>query len=74
MLNKSEHTNFRLRAEIKIKIQDDGYEIDALEEQPARSFLEDPNLLKLRSLDCSSPFFLSDNSIWGQWTLMLQIL
>ena len=22
--------------------------------------------LKLRSLDSSSPFFLSDNSIWGQ--------
>ena len=28
--------------------------------------LEDRNLLKLRSLDSSCPFFLSDNSIWGQ--------
>ena len=28
--------------------------------------LEDPNLLKLRSLDSFCPFFLSDNSIWGQ--------
>ena len=27
--------------------------------------LEDRNLLKLRSLDPSCPFFLSDNSIWG---------
>ena len=25
-------------------------------------YLEDPNLLKLRSLDSSCPFFLSDNS------------
>ena len=30
------------------------------------SCLEDRNLLKLRSLDSSCPFFLSDNSIWGQ--------
>ena len=36
--------------------------------------LEDPNLLKLRSLDSSWPFFLSDNSIWGQWTQMPQML
>ena len=28
--------------------------------------LDDRNLLKLRSLDSSFPFFLSDNSIWGQ--------
>ena len=28
--------------------------------------LEDRNLLKLRSLDSSFPFFLSDNSIWRQ--------
>ena len=27
--------------------------------------LEDPNLLKLRSLDSSCPFVLSDHSIWG---------
>ena len=30
-----------------------------------RNNLEDRNLLKLRSLDSSCPFFLSDNSIWG---------
>ena len=30
----------------------------------AFKYLEDPNLLKLRSLDSSCPFFLSDNSIW----------
>ena len=30
------------------------------------SNLEDRNLLKLRSLDSSCPFCLSDNSIWGQ--------
>ena len=30
------------------------------------SILEDPNLLKLRSPGCSSPFFLSDKSIWRQ--------
>ena len=29
-------------------------------------FLEDRNLLKLRSLHSSCPFFLSENSIWGQ--------
>ena len=29
------------------------------------SYLEDPNLLKLRSLDSSCPFFLSDKSISG---------
>ena len=40
----------------------------------SRSFLEDRNLLKLRSLDSSCPFFLSDNSIWGQCTQMLQML
>ena len=28
-------------------------------------YLEDRNLLKLRRLDSSCPFFLSDNSIWG---------
>ena len=28
-----------------------------------------PNLLKLRSLDPSCPFFLSKNSIWWQWVL-----
>ena len=28
--------------------------------------LEDPNLLKLMSLDSSCPFFLSENSIWGR--------
>ena len=33
---------------------------------PLLSYLEDRNLLKLRSLDSSCPFFLSDNSIWGQ--------
>ena len=33
--------------------------------------LEDRNLLKLSSLDSSRPFFLSDNSIWGQWTQVL---
>ena len=38
------------------------------------TYLEDRNLLKLRSLDSSCPFFLSDNSIWGQWTQMLQML
>ena len=32
------------------------------------------NLLKLRSLHSSFPFFLSDNSTWGQWTQMLQML
>ena len=26
------------------------------------------NLLKLRSLDSSRPLFLSDNSVWAQWT------
>ena len=31
-----------------------------------RKRLEDRNLLKLRSLDSSFPFFLSDNSIRGQ--------
>ena len=36
--------------------------------------LEDRNLLKLRRLDPSCPFFLSDNSIWGQRTQMLQML
>ena len=40
----------------------------------ASEFLEDPNLLKLRSLDSSSPFFLSDTSIWGEWTQLLQML
>ena len=30
------------------------------------NFLEDPNLLKLRSLDSSCPFVLNDTSIWGQ--------
>ena len=40
-----------------------------------RSFrLEDRNLRKLRSLDSSCPFFLSDNRIWGQWTQVLQML
>ena len=28
--------------------------------------LEDPNLLKLKSLDSLISIFLSDNSIWGQ--------
>ena len=28
--------------------------------------LEHRNLLKLRSLDSTCPFFLSDNSIWGR--------
>ena len=36
--------------------------------------LEDRNLVKLRSLDPSCPFCLSDNSIWGQWNQMLQML
>ena len=40
------------------------------ESQPHRAiqchYLEDRNLLKLRSLDSSCPFFLSDTSIWGQ--------
>ena len=40
----------------------------------AFSFLEDPNLLKLRSLDATPPFVLSDKSIWAQWTQMLQML
>ena len=31
-----------------------------------RQILEDRNLLKLRSLGSSCPFFLSDDSIWGQ--------
>ena len=33
---------------------------------PSGRRLEDRNLLKLRSPDSSCPFFLSDNSIWGQ--------
>ena len=37
-------------------------------------YLEDRNLLKLRSLDSSCPFLLSDSSIWGEWTQMLQML
>ena len=45
-----------------------------LADRIAMQNLEDPNLLKLRSLDSCSPFFLSDNSIWGQWTEMLQML
>ena len=36
--------------------------------------LEDRNLLKLRKMDPSCPFFLSENSIWGQRTQMLQML
>ena len=36
--------------------------------------LEDRNLLKLRNLDSSCPFFLSDNTIREQWTRMLQML
>ena len=38
------------------------------------NILEDPNLLKLKRLDSSCPFFLSDTSILGQWTQMLQML
>ena len=34
--------------------------------QPYCDNLEDRNLLKLRSLDSSFPFFISDNSIWEQ--------
>ena len=30
------------------------------------NFLEDRSLLKLRRLDSSCSFFLSENSIWGQ--------
>ena len=33
--------------------------------------LEDRNLLKLRSLDSSCPFFVSNKSIWGQMLRML---
>ena len=39
----------------------------------SKLFAEDPNLLKLRSLDSSCLFFLSDYSIWGQETQMLQM-
>ena len=38
------------------------------------NYLDDRNLLKLRSLDSSCPFFLSDDSIWGEWTQILQML
>ena len=38
------------------------------------STLENPNLLKLRSLQSSCPFFLSDSSIWEQRTQVLQML
>ena len=38
------------------------------------NYLEDRNLLRLRSLDPSCPLFLGDNSIWGQRTQMLQML
>ena len=38
------------------------------------NILEDRNILKLRSLDSSCPFFLSDTSIWRQRTEMLQML
>ena len=41
---------------------------------PIHKNLEDRNLLKLRSLDSSCPFFLRHNSIWGQWTQKLQTL
>ena len=34
--------------------------------QGGTNCLEDRNLLTLRSLDSSCPFFLSDTSIWGQ--------
>ena len=40
----------------------------------SQKFLEDPNLPKLRSLDSSCLFFLSDNSFWGQWTQMPEML
>ena len=40
--------------------------LTTLRAQRLKRFLEDRNLLKLRSLDSSSPFFLSDNSLWGQ--------
>ena len=36
--------------------------------------LKDPNVLKLRSLDSSCPFFLSDNSIWEKRTQMPRML
>ena len=37
-----------------------------LRRETLRAYLEDRNLLKLRSLDSSRPFFVSDNNIWGQ--------
>ena len=37
-------------------------------------YLQDPNLLKLRSLDPLISIFLGDAGIWGQWTQMLQML
>ena len=39
-----------------------------------KSLIQDRNLLKLRSLGSSCPFFLGDNGNWGQWTHMLQML
>ena len=36
--------------------------------------LGDSNLLLKGRLDFSSPFFLSENRIWGQWAQMLQML
>ena len=45
--------------------------------QEKRTFCKNPLCLvadKLRSLDSSYPFFLSDTSIWGQSTQMLQML
>ena len=52
------------------------FPVKGLPDHPQRLLedLEDRNLLKLRSLDSSCPFFLSDTSIWGQGTEMLQML
>ena len=43
-----------------------GFEILIEEASQMGGSLEDPNILKLRSLDSSCPFYLSDNSISGQ--------
>ena len=48
--------------------------VDGLNAVESPLTIEDPNLLKLRSLDSSSPFFLGDTSIWGEWTQLLQML
>ena len=37
-----------------------------MEREQVERHLEDPSLLKLRSLDSCGQSFLSDNSTWGQ--------